>query len=163
MEDDYKPTVQHQRRVNPKIHEVIKKEVEKLLDAGLIYPISDSPWVSQVHCVPKKGGFTVVENEENELIPTRLVTRWRVCIDYRKLNKATQKDHLPLPFMDQMLEILARNEYYCFLDGFSGYFQIPIDPLDQEKTTFTAHMARLPTIACLSACVMLRALFNGVC
>nr|GFA18281.1 reverse transcriptase domain-containing protein [Tanacetum cinerariifolium] len=76
MEEDYKPTVQHQRRVNPKIHDVIKKEVEKLLDAGLIYPISDSPWVSPVHCVPKKVGFTVVENEENKLIPTRLVTGW---------------------------------------------------------------------------------------
>ncbi|GJW99442.1 reverse transcriptase domain-containing protein [Tanacetum coccineum] len=74
MEEDYKLTIQHQRRVNPKIHDVIKKEVEKLLDAGLIYPISDSPWVSPVHCVPKKGGFTVVENDENELIPTRLVT-----------------------------------------------------------------------------------------
>ncbi|GKC28803.1 reverse transcriptase domain-containing protein [Tanacetum coccineum] len=73
MEDDYKPTVQSQRRVNPKIHEVIKKEVLKLLDAGMIYPISDSPWVSPVHCVPKKGGITVVANEENELIPTRLV------------------------------------------------------------------------------------------
>ncbi|GJU90714.1 reverse transcriptase domain-containing protein [Tanacetum coccineum] len=105
MEDDFKPAVQHQRRVNPKIHEVIKKEVLKLLDAGLIYPISDSPWVSPVHCVPKKGGFTIVENEENELIPTRLR--------------------------------LAGNEYYYFLDGFSGYFQIPIDPQDQEKTTFT--------------------------
>ncbi|GKC73808.1 reverse transcriptase domain-containing protein, partial [Tanacetum coccineum] len=127
----------HQRRVNPKIHDVIKKEVEKLLDAGLIYPISDSPWVSPVHCVPKKGGFTVVENDENELIPTRLVTGWRVCIDYQKLNDATRKDHFPLPFMDQMLERLAGNEYYCFLDGFSGYFQIPIDPHDQEKTTFT--------------------------
>ncbi|GKD41314.1 reverse transcriptase domain-containing protein [Tanacetum coccineum] len=108
MEDDYEPAVQHQRRVNPKIHDVIKKEVEKLLDAGLIYPISDSPWVSPVHCVPKKGG-----------------------------NEATRKDHFPLPFMDQMLERLAGNEYYCFLDGFSGYFQIPIDPNDQEKTTFT--------------------------
>ncbi|GJU90342.1 reverse transcriptase domain-containing protein, partial [Tanacetum coccineum] len=107
MEEDYEPTVQHQRRVNPKIHDVIKKEVEKLLDAGLIYPISDSPWVSQV------------------------------CIDYRKLNEATRKDHFPLPFMDQMLERLAGNEFYCFLDGFSGYFKIPIDPKDQEKTTFT--------------------------
>nr|GFB42508.1 reverse transcriptase domain-containing protein [Tanacetum cinerariifolium] len=93
--------------------------------------------VSPVHCVPKKGGFTIVENEENEFIPTRLVTEWRVCIDYRKLNEATRKDHFPLPFMDQMLERLAWNEYYCFLDGFSGYFQIPIDPRDQEKTTFT--------------------------
>nr|GEZ47174.1 reverse transcriptase domain-containing protein [Tanacetum cinerariifolium] len=243
MEEDYKLAVQHQRRVNPKIHDVSKKEVEKLLDAGLIYPISDSPWVSPVHCVPQKGGFTVVENEENELIPTRLVigwrekttftcpygtfayrrmtfglcnapgtfqrcmlaifhdmvekmievfmddfsvfgnsfenclslldkmlqspwvslvhcvpkkdgftivkneenelipsclvTGWRVCIDYQKLNEATRKDHFPLPFMDQMLERLAGNEYYCFLDGFSGYFQIPIDPRDQEKTTFT--------------------------
>ncbi|GJX16607.1 reverse transcriptase domain-containing protein [Tanacetum coccineum] len=137
MEDDYKPTVQSQRRVNPKIHEVIKKEVLKLLDAGMIYPISDSPWVSPVHCVPKKGGITVVANEENELILTRLVTGWRVCIDYRKLNEATRKDHFPLPFMDQMLERLAENEFYCFLDGFLGYFQIPIDPQDQEKTTFT--------------------------
>ncbi|GJT14272.1 reverse transcriptase domain-containing protein [Tanacetum coccineum] len=103
----------------------------------MIYPISDSPWVSPVHCVPKKGGITVVANEENELIPTRLVTGWRVCIDYRKLNEATRKDHFPLPFMDQMIERLAGNEFYCFLDGFLGYFQIPIDPQDQEKTTFT--------------------------
>nr|GEY30909.1 reverse transcriptase domain-containing protein [Tanacetum cinerariifolium] len=85
----------------------------------------------------KKGAFTVVENEENELILTRLVTEWRVCIDYRNLNEATRKDHFPLPFMDQMLERLARNELYCFLDGFSGYFQIPIDPHDYEKTMFT--------------------------
>nr|GEX14720.1 reverse transcriptase domain-containing protein [Tanacetum cinerariifolium] len=74
------------------------------------------PAVSLVHYVPKKGGFTVVENEENELIPARLVTGWRVCIDYRKLNEATRKDHFPLLFMDQMLERLAENEYYCFLD-----------------------------------------------
>ncbi|GJR53854.1 reverse transcriptase domain-containing protein [Tanacetum coccineum] len=131
IEDDFKPAVQHQRMVNLKIHEVIKKEVIKLLDAGLIYPISDSPWVSPVHCVPKKGGMTVVENKDNELIPTRLVTGWRVCIDYQKLNDATRKDHFPLPFMDQMLERLVGNQYYCFLDGFFGYFQIPIDPQDQ--------------------------------
>ncbi|GJX64138.1 reverse transcriptase domain-containing protein [Tanacetum coccineum] len=81
MEDDYKPTVQSQRRVNPKIHEVIKKEVLKLLDAGMIYPKSDSPWVSPVHCVPKKGGITVVANEENELILTRLVTGFRTMKD----------------------------------------------------------------------------------
>nr|GEW78122.1 reverse transcriptase domain-containing protein [Tanacetum cinerariifolium] len=135
--DDFKPAVHQQRRVNPKIHEVIKKEVLKLLDAELIYPISDSPWVSPVHCVPKKYGFTVVENEENELIPTRLVTGWYVCIDYRNLNDATCKDHFSLPFMDQMLERLVGNEYYYFLDGFLGYFQIPIDPQDQENTTFT--------------------------
>nr|GEW07556.1 reverse transcriptase domain-containing protein [Tanacetum cinerariifolium] len=137
MKEDYKPAVQSQRRVNPKIHEVIKKEVIKLLDAEMIYPISDSPWVSPIHCIPKKGGITVVENENNELIPTRLVTGWRVCIDYRKLNDATRKDHFPFPFMDQMLERLAGNEFYCFLDEFSGYFQIPINLPDQEKTTFT--------------------------
>ncbi|GKC23600.1 reverse transcriptase domain-containing protein, partial [Tanacetum coccineum] len=95
------------------------------------------PWVSPVHCVPKKGGITIIENDDNELIPTRLITGWCVCIDYRKLNDATRKDHFPLPFMDQMLERLAVNEWYCFLDGFSGYIQIPIDPKDQEKTTFT--------------------------
>ncbi|GJT88540.1 hypothetical protein Tco_1070257 [Tanacetum coccineum] len=128
MEEDYEPTVQHQRRVNPKIHDVIKKEVEKLLDAGLIYPISDSPWVSPVHCVPKKGGMTVVKNDENDLILTRLVTGWRVCIDYRKLNEATQKDHFPLPFMDQMLERLAGNQFYCFLDGQPLPFGFAMEP-----------------------------------
>nr|GEV88549.1 reverse transcriptase domain-containing protein [Tanacetum cinerariifolium] len=137
MEDDFEPAVQHQRRVNPKIHDVIKKEVLKLLDAGLIYPISDSPWVSPVHCIPKKGGFTVVENEENELIPTRLVTGWCVCIDYQKLNEATRKDHFPLPFIDRMLERLAGNEYYCFLDE------------------------RLPIVACLLGYAMHRARSKG--
>nr|GFC16379.1 reverse transcriptase domain-containing protein [Tanacetum cinerariifolium] len=81
--------------------------------------------------------MTVIKNDENELVHTRLVTGWRVCIDYRKLNEATRKDHFPLPFMDQMLERLVGNEYYCFLEGFSGYFQIPIDLKYQEKTTFT--------------------------
>nr|GEW41028.1 DNA-directed DNA polymerase [Tanacetum cinerariifolium] len=135
--EGYKPAVQSQRRVNPKIHDAIKKEVIKLLDARMIYLISDSPWVSLIHCVPKKGGMTVVANKNNKLIPTRLVTGWRLCIDYRKSNDATRKDHFSLPFMDQMLERLAGNEFYSFLDGFLGYFQILIDLQDQEKTTFT--------------------------
>nr|GEX21459.1 reverse transcriptase domain-containing protein [Tanacetum cinerariifolium] len=107
------------------------------------YSIDEPPMVELKDLPPHleyaflEGGFTIVENEENELIPTQLVTGWRVCIDYRKLNDVTRKDHFLLPFMDQMLERLAGNEYYCFLDGFSGYFQIPIDPQDQEKTTFT--------------------------
>ncbi|GJR56435.1 reverse transcriptase domain-containing protein [Tanacetum coccineum] len=137
MEDDYKPVIQPQRRLNPKVQDVMKNEIVKLLDSELIYPISDSSWASPIHVVPKKGGMTVVLNDNNELIPSRTVTGWRVCIDYRKLNDATQKDHFPLPFIDQMLERLCGNEYYCFLDGFSGFFQIPIALEDQEKTTFT--------------------------
>ncbi|GKE62729.1 putative reverse transcriptase domain-containing protein [Tanacetum coccineum] len=137
MEDDYKPVIQPQRRLNPKVQDVVKNEIVKLLDFGLIYLISDSSWVSPIHVVPKKGGMTIVLNDNNELILFRTVTGWRVCIDYRKLNDATRKDHFPLPFIDQMLEHLCGNEYYCFLDGFSGFFQIPIAPEDQEKTTFT--------------------------
>ncbi|XLU93760.1 hypothetical protein S245_008112, partial [Arachis hypogaea] len=113
------------------------KEVTKLLEVGIIYPISDSPWVSPVQVVPKKRGMTVVQNEKNELVPTRTVTEWRMCIDYRRLNTATRKDHFPLPFIDQMLERLAGHDYYCFLDGYSGYNQIAVDPQDQEKTAFT--------------------------
>nr|GEV98027.1 hypothetical protein [Tanacetum cinerariifolium] len=94
MEEDFEPAVQHQRRVNPKIHDVIKQEVIKLLEAGLIYPISDSPWVSPMHCVPKKGGFTVVENKDNELIPTRLVMGWRIEVDKAKVDVITK---LPYP------------------------------------------------------------------
>ncbi|GKE21893.1 reverse transcriptase domain-containing protein [Tanacetum coccineum] len=125
------------RRLNPNMQEVIKKEIMKLLDTCIIYPIADSPWVSPIYCEPKKGGITVVTNENDELVPTRTVTGWRVCIDYHKFNEATAKDHFPLLFMDQMLERLAENKYFCFLSGFSRYFQIPIDPIDQEKTTFT--------------------------
>ncbi|GKB47257.1 reverse transcriptase domain-containing protein [Tanacetum coccineum] len=137
MEEDYKTVVQNQRRVNLNIKEVVKKEAVKLLDAGLIYPIFDSPWVSPVQVVPKKGGMTAMMNEKNEPMPTRTVMGWRVCIDYRKLNDATRKDHLPLPFIDQILEKVAGNEFYCFLDGFSCFIQIPISPEDQEKATFT--------------------------
>ena len=137
LEECYSNSVEQQRRLNPIMKEVVKKEVIKWLDAGIIYPISDSSWVSPVQYVPKKGGVTVVANDNNELIPTRTVTGWRVCMDYRKLNKATRKDHFPLPFIDQMLDRLMGKEYYCFLDGYSGYNQIAIAPEDQEKTTFT--------------------------
>ena len=117
--------------------DVVRKEVLKWLNAGFIYAISDSSWVSPVHVVPKKGGFSVIRNEKNELIPTRTVTGWRMCIDYKKLNTATRKDHFPLPFINQMLDGLARHSHLCFLDGYSGYNQISIAPEDQEKTTFT--------------------------
>nr|GEU46461.1 reverse transcriptase domain-containing protein [Tanacetum cinerariifolium] len=137
LSDDKKPIMQKQGRLNPNMQEVVKKEIVKLLDTSIIYPISDSPWVSPIHCVPKKGSITVVTNKNDELVSTRTVTGWRVCIYYCKLNEATAKDHFPLPFMDQMLERLAGNKHFCFLDSFSGYFKIPIDPNDQEKTTFT--------------------------
>nr|GEV70986.1 reverse transcriptase domain-containing protein [Tanacetum cinerariifolium] len=120
-------------KVNPKIHDVTKQEVIKLLEAGLIYPISDSPW--------------------------------HVCIDYRKLNEATRKDHFPLPFVDQMLERLTENQYYCFLDGFFGYFQIPINPKDQEKTTFTCPYGtfayrRMPFGLCNALCTFQRCMME---
>ncbi|GJV69210.1 DNA-directed DNA polymerase [Tanacetum coccineum] len=123
--DDKKPVVQKQRRLNPNIQEVVKNEIMKLLDNGIIYPIPDSPWVSPIYCVPKKGAITVVTNENYEPVPTGTITGWRVCIDYRKLNEATAKDHFPLPFMDQMLERLAGNKYFCFLDKmYVGNFMI---------------------------------------
>ncbi|PIN04694.1 DNA-directed DNA polymerase [Handroanthus impetiginosus] len=137
LENDQKPSVESQRRLNPIMKEVVKKEIIKWLDAGIIYPISDSSWVSHIQCVPKKGGITVVPNMHNKLIPTRTVTGWRVCMDYRKLNKATKKDHFPLPFIDQMLDRLTGKKFYYFLDGYSGYNQIAIAPEDQEKITFT--------------------------
>ncbi|CAM8884756.1 unnamed protein product [Rhodiola kirilowii] len=117
--------------------EIVQKEIQKLLDADVIYPISDSQWVSPVHIVPKKSGITVEEDTEGNMITTRIKNGWRMCIDYRKLNAVTRKDHFPLPFIDQMLDRLAGKPYFCFLDGFSGYNQIPIAPEDQEKTTFT--------------------------
>src|SRR4051812_2758674 len=88
----------------------------------------------------KEGGHDGIRNDKNELIPTRTVTGWRMCIDYRRLNKATRKDHFPLPFMDQMLERLSGQNYYCFLDGYSGYNQIVVNPEDHEKTAITYQM-----------------------
>lgn len=114
-------SMEQQRRMNHIMKKVVKKEVIKWLDVGIIYPISDSSWVSLVQCVPKKGGVTIVGNENNELIPTRIVTSWRICMDYRKLNKAIRKYHFPLPFIDQILDRLVGKEYYYFLDGYSGY------------------------------------------
>ena len=137
LNDDAKTSVEQQRRLNPMMKDIVIKEVLKWLNAGFIYAISDSPWVSSIHVVPKKGGFTVIRNERNKPIPTRTVTGWRVCIDYRKLNTATRKDHFPLPFIDQMLDRLARHPHFYFLDGYYVYNQIAIAPKDQEKTIFT--------------------------
>ncbi|GJZ46798.1 hypothetical protein Tco_0600630 [Tanacetum coccineum] len=91
LEDNFKPVVQPQRRLNTKVQDVVKAKIVKQLDAGLIYAISDSPWISPIHVMPKKGGMAVITNEKNKLVPTKTVMRWRVCIDYRKLNDATRK------------------------------------------------------------------------
>ena len=97
----------------------MKEEIQKLLEARFIYPILDSEWVSPLIIVPKKNG------------------KWRVCVDYRELYKATQKDQFPLPFIDQVLDTLSGKKFFSFLDGFSGYNQIQIVPEDQDKSTFT--------------------------
>ena len=130
LEDGHKPSVEAQRRLNPTMKEVVRKEVLKWLDTEVIYPISDSAWVRPVQVAPKKGGTTVIRIENNTLLPSRIVTGRRICIDYQKLNKATRKYHFPLPFLDHMLDRLAGHEYYCLLDGYSGYNQIFIAPED---------------------------------
>ena len=107
LDDCYSNSVEQQRRLNSIVKEVVKKEIIKWLDARIIFPISDSSWVSLVQCVPKKSIVNVVANEKNELIPTRTVMGWRVCMDYMKLNKATRNYHFPLPFIDQMLNKFA--------------------------------------------------------
>jgi hypothetical protein len=119
LQENARPVRQPQRRMNPAVKDIVKEELQKLLDVNFIYPISDSKWVSPLVVVPKK---------EN---------KWRICVDYRELNKATLKDYFPLPFIDQVLDTLAGKKYFSFLDGFSGYNQIQIAPEDQEKTTFT--------------------------
>ncbi|XP_049344711.1 uncharacterized protein LOC125809113 [Solanum verrucosum] len=125
LDSECKLSVEHQRRLNPPMQEVVKKEIIKWLDAGVIYPIADTKWVSSVQCVSKKGGIIVVPNAKGGLVPTRPV-RWRVCMDYRKLNSWIE-----------MLDRLSERGWYCFLDGYSGYDQITIAPEDQEKTIFT--------------------------
>ena len=145
------------------MQEVVRAEVLKLLQAGIIYPISDSTWVSPTQVVPKKSGVTTVHNEKGEKIPTLLTTGWREGIDYRRLNEVTMKNHFPLPFMDQLLERIYGQPFYCFLDGYSGYFQIEIAVEDQEKTTSHAHLAHMHTGECPLASVMPLPHFSIVC
>nr|GEZ12315.1 DNA-directed DNA polymerase [Tanacetum cinerariifolium] len=135
-EDDYKPVIQPQRRLNLKVQDVVKNEIMKLLDSGLIYPISDSLWVSPIHVVPKKGGMTIVLNDNNELILSRTVTGWRVCIDYHKLNDAIRKDHFPTPFIDQMLERLY------FMEVFMEYFLVFGNSFDCRLANLDMMLAR---------------------
>jgi hypothetical protein len=114
------PVRQPQRRMNPTLKDIVKEEIQKLLNVGFIYPISDSKWVSPLVVVPKK-----------------VTEKWRICVDFWELNKATLKDYFPLPFIDQVLDTLSGKKYFSFLDGYNRYNQILIAPEDQDKTTFT--------------------------
>ncbi|XP_070055884.1 uncharacterized protein [Nicotiana tomentosiformis] len=137
LEEDAKPSIEHQRRLNEAMQDVVKKKIIKWLDAKVVYLISDSSWTYPVQCVPKKGSMIVVTNDKDKLIPIRTVTGWRVCMNYRKLNKVMRKDHVSIPFLDQILDRLAERAFYYFTDRYSGYNQILIAPEDQEKITFT--------------------------
>ena len=128
LEENAKPVVETQRILNPKMKEMVKVEILKWLDAGIIFSISDSIWIFPIHVVPKNGGIIILCGKNDEMIPSRVVVGWRVCIDYRKLNAAIRNDHFFLPFLDKILERLAEYDFYCFLDCFSGYNQIIIAP-----------------------------------
>src|SRR5215216_1692982 len=133
MEPDAKPVVDHQRWLNPKMKEVVRNEILKLLEAGIIYPVADIQWVSPVHCVPKKGGITVVPNEKNELIPQRIITGYRMVIDFHKLNKATRKDPYPLPFINQMLERLSKHTHFLLSRWLFWFLSNTVSKEDQEN------------------------------
>ena len=112
---DHKPSIEHQRFLNTPMQELLKKEIIKWFNDGMIYPIANNSLICLVQCVPKKGGMTMVPNEKNELVLVRLLTGWRVCMDYKKLNAWTKKDHFPMPFMDQMLDRLQERGDIVFL------------------------------------------------
>lgn len=139
LEDGAKDVVQAQRRLDQTLKEVVMKEMFKLNDASIIYMVPNSTWVSPIHVVSKKTRMTMTKNDKGEMVPTGVQNKWRMCIDYRKLNEVTKKDHFPIPFSDQKIKRLARKPFFCFLDGFSGFYQIPIVQEDQKKTTFTCN------------------------
>jgi hypothetical protein len=157
---------------------VVKKEVLKLYQAGIIYLVPHSEWVSPVQVVLKKGGMTIIKNEKNELIPQRTVTGWRMCIDYQKLNKATKKDHFLLPFIDEMLERLA-NHTSCYpslmkcwnglqttlsfvsLMGIPDITKFQSTPMTKVRPLSHPRMELTHTNECRSDCAMLQLLSNG--
>ncbi|KAK1611869.1 hypothetical protein QYE76_035542 [Lolium multiflorum] len=156
---------------NLKYAHIDDKKIYPVIISSKLSEIEEERWVSPVHCVPKKGGMTVVPNDNDELIPQRVVVGYRMCIDFRKVNKVTKKDHYPLPFIDQMLERLSKNTHFCFLDGYSGFSQIAVKAKDQEKTTFTCPYGtyayrRMPFGLCNAPATFQRcmsAIFHGFC
>jgi len=136
LKDEHWPSRKPQYRLNWNMQEVVKKDVVKLLNTGIIYQISDSDWVSLRQVVPKKGEMNIVKNEWDELISTRTVTSWRMCIDYITLNDTIRKDHFSLP-LDKFWNGWDNHSFFCYLDEYSEIIQIPIHSFDKEKTTFT--------------------------
>ena len=162
LEEDSRPSREAQRRLNPKVWDVVKDEILKWLKAGIIYPISDSPWVSLVHVVPKKAGITVTTNGKGEELQMRLLMKWRVCIDFQKLNAVTKKDHFPLPFIDQILDKLSGQEYYCFLNGYSGHNNWRFTPIIRRRISLHVLLALIHFNACHLDYVMLLPRSRGV-
>ncbi|CAM8987836.1 unnamed protein product [Rhodiola kirilowii] len=170
LEEGVKPSREMLRRLNPKLSEVVFKEITKLRDAGIIYSVPDSEWVSPIHVVPKKGGLTVVQNAKGELVPTRTVNGWRMCIDYRKLNKATKKDHFPISFIDQMLErrmpfglCNAPGTFQrCMMSIFSDYIEkcieVFMDDFSIHGSSFDDCLANLSHV--LSRCIETNLVLN---
>ena len=142
---------------------MVRIEVLKLLQAGIIYPISDGTWVSPTKVVPKKSEVTTVKNEKGEELSTRLTTSWRVCIDYRRLIEVTRKDHFPLPFIDQLLERVSGHPFYCFLDGYSGYFQIRLLQSIRKRPPSLVHLVRMLIGECLLVFATPQPPFRDVC
>ena len=151
---DHKPSIEHQRRLNPPMQEVVKNEIIKWLDAGVIYPVADSSWVSPIQCVRKKGGMTVVPNEKNELVPMRPVTGWRVCMDYRKLNSWTEKDHFPMPSGIGCWIDLPEKGGIVFLLGIRGIIRFLLHQKIKRKPLSLVHMGPLHSEECRLGCAM---------
>ena len=162
MEEAYKPVVQPQRRLNPNIKEVVKKEVMKLLNVGIIYPISDNPWASPMQVVPKKGGMIVVPNDKGQLIPTQTITGWRVCIDYRRLNDATRKDHHPLHFIDQCLSAYPVIPITAFWTGCLVTSRYPLIRKIKKRLPLPVPMVRSCIVEYHLVCRMCLRLFKAV-
>ena len=150
FEEEEKPVRKLQRRLNLHMQEVVRAEVLKLLQAGNIYPISDSTWVSPTQIMPKKSGVTTVHNEKGEEMPTCLTTGWRVCIDYRRLNKVTMKDPFPLPFMDQFLERISTASWMAI----QAIFKLKLLQKTRRRPPSPAHLEHMPIGGCPLAYVM---------
>jgi len=121
IKEDYKPVRQPQKWMNIALKDIVKEEMQKMLDARFFYSISDSEWVSPFVLLPKKNG------------------KWRICVNYQELKRSTKKDHFPLAFIDQVLDGLAGKKFFSLLYGFGGYNKIQMSPEHQDKTTFTCH------------------------